>query len=50
MNSNNINPDELELGNIYINGEPIYDQNRQPIVAGYIGNYVDPITQKSYFV
>ena len=35
---------------IYIHGEPMYDQNIQPIVAGYIGNYVDPITQKSYFV
>lgn len=32
------------------NGEPMYDQNIQPIVAGYIGIYVDPITQKSYFV
>ena len=50
MNVNNIDPDDLELGNIYIHGEPMYDQNIQPIVAGYIGNYVDPITPKSYFV
>ena len=38
---NNINLDDLVLGNIYIHGEPIMGQNRIPIVAGYIGNYVD---------
>ena len=50
MNINNINLDELVLGNIYINDDPIIGENVRPIVAGYIGNYVDPNTNDSYYL
>ena len=41
MNINDINLNDLHLAHIYINDDPIY-QNGEPIVAGYVGIYVDP--------
>lgn len=50
MDINNINLDDLFLGNIYINDDALMDENRRPIVAGHIGNYVDPNTHQQFRV
>ena len=50
MDINNINLDDLFLGNIYIHDDALMDENRRPIVAGHIGNYVDPNTHQQFRV
>ena len=50
MDINNINLDDLFLGNIYINDDALIDDNIRPIVAGHIGNYVDPNTHQQFRV
>jgi hypothetical protein len=50
MNGNNIDPHDLYLSYIYIDGVPMYNEDGDPIVVGYVGNYVDPANNQSYLV
>jgi len=50
MNGNNIDPGDLYLSYIYIDGVPMYNEDEDPIVVGYVGNYVDPANNQSYLV
>jgi hypothetical protein len=50
MDGNNIDPDNLNLSYIYIDGVPMYNDDGDPIVVGYVGNYVDPVNNQLYFV